>query len=199
MLRDAAGLDSLLLVVSPQPTPPNISSVPSNADSRKRHQPSIPSEPFEASWIGGTDLGKEFWMGLKGGGVNGARAFRVKCQMRRDAELCSPGMEPSTVATSSTCLHPTPIPTSSDGLPMTKMRSGDVKTELNAAVRHALRYKLFSVSYRNVLLKCGLDRLVVTPQQKCVGQNLLLWRNHITFDWLVGHPTLTCVIRQTTA
>lgn len=138
MLHDAAGLDSLLLVVSPRPTPPpTTSSTSVRADPGNHHLSSMSSESFEASWIGGTDLGKEFWMGLKGGGVNGARAFRVKCQMRRDAEESSPDTDP---ATSSNYSHSTAIQTSaSDGFPMTKMRSGDVKTELNAAVRHALR------------------------------------------------------------
>jgi hypothetical protein len=142
MFHSASGIDSLLLVVSPHPTPPRItSSATINANFETHQNAAVPSESYEASWIGGTDLGKEFWMGLKGGGVNGARAFRVKCQMRREAEVRSPDLDIPTPMAFSNPVRPNLARTSDpDSLPATKIRSGDVKTELNAAVRHALRY-----------------------------------------------------------
>ncbi|KAF8529898.1 hypothetical protein JB92DRAFT_2860206 [Gautieria morchelliformis] len=138
MLHSASGIDSLLLAVSPHPMPPpTTSSATVNTDSETHQNSAVPPEPYEASWIGGTDLGKEFWTGLKGGGVNGARAFRVKCQMRREAEICSPDLDTPTPMASSNPVRPNLARTSDpDRLPI---RSSDVKTELNAAVRHALR------------------------------------------------------------
>lgn len=134
MLHNAAGLDSLLLVVSPGPAPP------SNAESETSPQFRLLYDSYDASYIGGTDLGKEFWMGLKGGGLNGARAFRVKCQMRREAEAQSLNLDISSPA-SLTPSHPNHIRASdSEAVPSMKMKSGDVKTELYAAVRHALRF-----------------------------------------------------------
>ncbi|KAF8514553.1 hypothetical protein BU17DRAFT_33135, partial [Hysterangium stoloniferum] len=109
LLHSSAGLDSLLLV-KPQPAPP------------------------EASWVGGTELGKEFWMGLKGGGVNGARAFRVKSQMRLEADLKS---EEQNILDGS--ITSQSVSTPNAHIPTAKIRSSDVKTELNAAVRQALR------------------------------------------------------------
>ncbi|KAF8577578.1 hypothetical protein K439DRAFT_1621986 [Ramaria rubella] len=123
-LHTVAGLDSLLLVVSPAPPKTSGSSQLSESVS-------------EFSWIGGTELGKDFWMGLKGGGLNGARAFRMKCQMRHDAELRMQDRNDLTI--------PNPLVSTSPGdldpisARTTKVRSGDVKTELNAAVRQALR------------------------------------------------------------
>jgi hypothetical protein len=112
-----------------------------NADSESSHRFPIPYNSYEASYIGGTDLGKEFWMGLKGGGVNGARAFRVKCQMRREAEARSLDLDIPSPTIALTRSHSNHSRTSEpEEVPLMKMKSGDVKTELYAAVRHALRY-----------------------------------------------------------
>lgn len=138
MLHNAAGLDSLLLVVSPGPAHP---SAAMNAESETSPQFHLLYDSYDASYIGGTDLGKEFWMSLKGGGLNGARAFRVKCQMRREAEARSLNLDISSPTTSLNPSHPNHIRASdSEAVPSMKMKSGDVKTELYAAVRHALRF-----------------------------------------------------------
>lgn len=118
-MYSATGLDSLLLVVSPHTT-------------QNQSKNAMP----EASWIGGTEVGKEFWMSLKGGGVNGARAFRLKSQMRYQEE--QPKI-PTSDDVESFVNIPDSTPTNSKSPSTVSLRSGDVKTELNAAVRQALR------------------------------------------------------------
>lgn len=89
----------------------------------------------EASWIGGTEVGKEFWMNLKGGGVNGARAFRLKSQMRYQDESRNRSDDRTVPFVSMpTEVTPAPFPQ-----PAISLKSGDIKTELNATVRKALR------------------------------------------------------------
>ncbi|GJJ08210.1 hypothetical protein Clacol_002418 [Clathrus columnatus] len=128
LLHTSTGLDSLLLVVSPhalQGTTTKNSPIDNN-------QSETPAS--EASWIGGTETGKEFWMGLKGGGLNGARAFRLKSQSRYQEETSTP----DTSDMRSFINIPQSLPTSTP-LPPTSYRSHDVKTELYAVTRQALR------------------------------------------------------------
>jgi hypothetical protein len=142
MLHSTAGLDSLLLVVSPFSPPPSTTVSTSNGELPRRFEP--PSAPSEVSWIGGTELGKEFWMGLKGGGVNGAKAFRMKCQMRHEAELHAHDPDDSTSMTAPPFPQPGLASLADPAETRTnKAKSGDVKTELNAAMRQALRYANF--------------------------------------------------------
>jgi len=125
LLHSTTNYDSLLLVVSP-------------------HSPISGAPPGECSWIGGTELGKEFWMGLKGGGLNGARAFRVKSHMRYDAEVQRQEEQASETGNPASSSN---IPPSMVNPPLLraamlrtqKLKSGDVKNELYAAVRQALR------------------------------------------------------------
>jgi hypothetical protein len=131
LLHSSAGLDSLLLVVSPHSSAAAPTGIETSKSGGKKFQP----EPAEASWIGGTALGKEFWMGLNGGGLNGARAFRVKSQMRLEADQKS---EEQNISVGS--ITPQSISAPNTHIPTAKIRSSDVKTELNAAVRQALRY-----------------------------------------------------------
>ncbi|KIJ49407.1 hypothetical protein M422DRAFT_65921 [Sphaerobolus stellatus SS14] len=122
VLHSTAALESLLLVVSPA-TPPTDSAPESLAS--------------ESSWIGGSELGKEFWMGIKGGGLSGARAFRIKSQMQHKSGSQDKDLDANVTANASeavpisaqTVVPPTPR----------KVTGKDIKTELNAAVRQALR------------------------------------------------------------
>jgi len=162
LLNTTTGMDSLLLVVSPIAPSSNSSSG---------------SLASESSWIGGSNLGKEFWMGLKGGGVNGARAFRIKSQMKCETDF----QKGSSNLNRSAVVPPTPPPAdTSSATSGRKVKSGDVKTELNAAVRQALRFvRLFFYVTMPVNWKSGQQ--VAMALQKCVGRNPILSKSYTMF------------------
>lgn len=84
-------------------------------------------DPFDASddgFLGGTNAGREFWRGLRGGGAPGALAFK---------EYCRRGYGPQS---STTEIPPVSVPTMSKSK---KTPASLLKSEVYAAVRAALR------------------------------------------------------------
>jgi hypothetical protein len=114
-------IDALLLVVSPHDPPASVAST-SKAQSTD-------------AWLGGTPLGRDFWRGLRGGGVAGAKAFKdMSADHYRSAlQKENSGWQQSTSGTSAstkqTILAASPLPTT----------SGGIKTELNRLMRERLR------------------------------------------------------------
>ena len=102
-LHEIFYIDSLLLVVSP-------------------------SDTSSDGWLGGSMTGREFWRGLRGGGVSGAKAFKAKSKVAYDSLQSneSSGDGPPAVI----------IPATAQG----------IKTELNRVVRQSLRFILINFS-----------------------------------------------------
>lgn len=115
------------------------------------------------AWLGGTVVGRDFWRGLRGGGVTGSRAFKRASKTAYDAAVARTNAGSYTAIAESLPSSPTgentgarieatPTPsTSSPGLhirmyngsPRMKsvaQNSATTKTELNRLVRQTLRY-----------------------------------------------------------
>ncbi|KDQ19264.1 hypothetical protein BOTBODRAFT_184332 [Botryobasidium botryosum FD-172 SS1] len=114
-LHHTSGHDSFLLVVSP---------TDSDADGTSD------------GWLAGTQVGRDFWRALRGGGVGGAKALRARCRAKwleaggADASSSEGGVE---VLEQSAALKSKPKKSSA------QQKSLDIKVELNATMRLALR------------------------------------------------------------
>ncbi|KAH9481383.1 hypothetical protein JR316_0005908 [Psilocybe cubensis] len=82
-----------------------------------------PSDPSDQGFLGGSVVGREFWRGLRGGGVQGAKAFKVYCaNLISQAEA---SQNPSNAGKSERNVSTPP--------------AKSIKSELYESVRNALR------------------------------------------------------------
>lgn len=83
-----------------------------------------PKDATDEGFLGGTVLGRDFWRGYRGGGATGARAFKEHCAKVLESQ--------------------TPCPAAVRTLhlqgPQKKSSASELKKEIYAAVRNALRY-----------------------------------------------------------
>lgn len=86
-----------------------------------------PSNPSDQGFLGGSVVGREFWRGLRGGGVPGARAFKAHCATFLSQAEAS--QNSSNVGK----------PERHVSIPPAK----SIKSELYESVRNALRYEFF--------------------------------------------------------
>ena len=84
-----------------------------------------PFDPSDDGFLGGTNTGREFWRGLRGGGDPGALAFKEHCRRNYDPQ------------TSTTRTPPVSAPALSKSK---KTPASLLKSEVYAAVRAALRF-----------------------------------------------------------
>ncbi len=92
-----------------------------------------PTDQADEGFLGGTLCGREFWRGHRGCGAPGAQIFKAQCiraaQSRRH-NLAAPTM-----------IDPTLLPAPMSQAPAgTKGTARELKAELYAAMRDALRY-----------------------------------------------------------
>lgn len=97
-----------------------------------------PSDQDDVGFLGGTVQGREFWRGHRGCGAAGAEAFKaryMRTQQKLPSYRLSPISHPPTLTHSG--LQPPPPPITE--APYMKGGARELKTELYAAFRDALR------------------------------------------------------------
>ncbi|EIN04899.1 hypothetical protein PUNSTDRAFT_107750 [Punctularia strigosozonata HHB-11173 SS5] len=90
----------------------------------------------DEGFLGGTILGREFWRGLRGGGVSGARAFKAEAIKERSLATASIG------GSMEAPYRPSSVPSSNLASGSSNAKKGPasaLKSEVYAAVRNALR------------------------------------------------------------
>lgn len=120
-LHRTSGHDSFLLVVSP-----------TDSD----------TDGTSDGWLAGTQVGRDFWRALRGGGVGGAKALRARCRAKwleagGGGATNSDGGVEVLEGSQVTGLKNKPKKSSA------QQKSLDIKVELNAAMRLALRCVYF--------------------------------------------------------
>ncbi|KAI0049807.1 hypothetical protein FA95DRAFT_1537571 [Auriscalpium vulgare] len=78
-----------------------------------------PSDPDHDGFLGGTELGREFWRGMRGGGATGTKAFKAHAVAARHST--------------------SPIVAQTAAFPLKRETAHQVKADVYAAVRNALR------------------------------------------------------------
>ncbi|KAH9945182.1 uncharacterized protein BXZ73DRAFT_73369 [Epithele typhae] len=101
-----------------------------------------PSDPDDAGFLGGTNIGREFWRGHRGCGAPGAELFKTQCARAQNLNMSSVLTAVAPLPTVS--VHPATNPTRK------KQPAHEVKTQLYGAFRDKLR-KLSGV--RNAEMK----------------------------------------------
>lgn len=88
-----------------------------------------PNDESDQGFLGGSIVGREFWRGLRGGGENGAKMFKLYCQKNlSQSAIRNCGEEQVAVPSQ-------PVTTSKQG------PAKALKNELYDQVRNALRYR----------------------------------------------------------
>ncbi|KAI0719282.1 hypothetical protein C8T65DRAFT_758907 [Cerioporus squamosus] len=89
-----------------------------------------PNDTADEGFLGGTIRGREFWRGHRGCGVAGAQTFKARC-VRAQSQLPAPTRIGTPL--------PTIVPLSAPGSSKKKSQAREVKSEVYAAMRDALR------------------------------------------------------------
>jgi len=87
------------------------------------------------AWLGGSLVGRDFWRGLRGGGIAGSRAFKRASKLSYDSMHGTTANNPPPSQGAAT-----PSQVSSNNVPAIPIKSQSIKAELNRVVRQTLRW-----------------------------------------------------------